>query len=218
MEILKRIDENPEAVDEFSREEATEARDAFRELVSAEDADFTAEELDTIAAHLDRLNTRLEAIEAADAEKAAKLEAVRSQFHTDEESEEPEAVEEPAEEVTETPEAETESEVEVEPEKETVMASAKPALKSLKDKIPAERKPREEPPALVASAGEAQGQRFTDRRSFGAYMQKAWKGAGNGQFTVFSYGTDQEPIRHRYNLDDSPSRTASVLAEVQQAA
>lgn len=217
MEILKRIDENPEAVDEFSREEATEARDAFRELVSAEDADFTAEELDTIAAHLDRLNTRLEAIEAADAEKAAKLEAVRSQFHTDEE---PESEEPEADEPTDEPEAveEPAEEVEVEPEKETVMASAKPALKSLKDKIPAERKPREEPPALVASAGEAQGQRFTDRRSFGAYMQKAWKGAGNGQFTVFSYGTDQEPIRHRYNLDDSPSRTASVLAEVQQAA
>ena len=213
MEILKRIDENPEAVDEFTREEATEARDAFRELVSAEDADFTAEELDTIAAHLDRLNTRLEAIEAADAEKAAKLEAVRSQFQTDEpEAEEP--AEEPAEEI-DFEVAEEPAEVE---EKEPVTASAKPALKSLKDKLPAERKPREEPPALVPSAGEAQGQRFTDRRAFGAYMQKAWKGAGNGQFTVFSYGTDQEPIRHRFNLDDSPSRTASVLAEVQQAA
>ena len=155
-ELLKQISQNPDSIAEFTADQVTDAKAALKQFL----ADVKAGEVEAdsaILAEVSELNSKL-------TERGAELEAARAEYEAKIAELEAALADPEEEEAVETPEAEADTEEapaeeapeteEVEPEKELVTASAKVEMGGVAKRIPAERKPRVEGPALVASGGE----------------------------------------------------------------
>lgn len=199
-ELLKRVSENHDVIDEFTADEVTAASDALREFVAAvkageQEADNTV--LDELAEIKGRLTARAEALAAERAEFEAKL------AELDDTPEEPEAVE---------PEGEVVEDEPVE-EPELVTAAAKVEMGAVAKRVPAERQPKPQAPALIASGTTERIETPLDlaARSITAMKNLGARFDQPKDVARFSY-------RSEFVIDDAGSeeKGAEVLAEVRR--
>lgn len=180
-DLLKQISEDPTLIDGFDASKVTEARQALRDFTEAVKSGEIEADTDALS-EAKALSLKLKEREAALAEaeqemadRLAELEAELADPEAEEpEAEEPEPVEEPA---LEEP---TEEVVLEEAEPEPVVASA-PKLGQVAKRVPTERKPRPETPALIASADGNYGERIEDNQRLSELMVQRWKDLGDSK-------------------------------------
>lgn len=219
-DLLKEISQDPDVIDGFDADKVTAARQALREFteaVKAGELEADDDTLDEAKALSVRLKEREAAIEEASAKRAEKLSELETELGIEEpDTEEPD--EEPAEAEAAEPEATEAEEPVEEPEKVAVAASAeKPKLGQVAKRIPTERKPRPDVPAMVASADGHYGERvetperlaelFIDRhRSLGS--QKPSQGSAEYPVAQFTYETPW-----RVSSDMAPEAVGKVFEQ-----
>lgn len=196
-ELLAQISQNPDAIDEFTAEQVTEAREAIAEFVTkvrSKEIEAEAEALDEAKVLGEKLTARAEAIATTEAEMEAKLAELETSLGiTTEEVEE--IVAEEIEETEATEEVEEAPVVEEEPE--PVTASAKPSIGALSKAMPKDRKPAEKSPyTLVASAGQHEGQEYLTASAFGDTALHRWNRMGNERIVL----AELNDLRHKYEV------------------
>jgi hypothetical protein len=206
---LKDLIEDPEQVDSLTADDLAGIRSELAELAAGIDPDTaTADDvaaLEAAAALGDRVDARIEALEAERAETLAKVEALRARFASDEV--EPVA-DEPAEEAV------------AEPELEPVAASAEPAklpsLSTLKGRLDRKPDPQPDPEPVHALTAAGGTETLATRGSYGerAIRQNQSLGSfrpnrGAQRFPVATLDVD-----HRYELRGDFHHDAAVIDQV----
>lgn len=213
-DLIKQASTDPDTIDTLGREDAVALRDALAaQVAEIKDGIETSEDVDADMAALEeavdrhkRTVVRLEAIDQAAQERAAKVAELTAGIV--EETPEAEEVEETPE--VEAVETETEIEVEVvEPELEAVAAAAKPSLGALAKRTPKAHKPEAPRVALTASADLGAGG-IADVKSLTAAFQKRNEALGS---TRPSQGRTTYPIASfNTHRDDRPTVTGGDFA------
>jgi hypothetical protein len=211
-ELLKKISAKPDLIDETPAADlvAVQAALAEQALAIAEGvtestdpaADIAAlEEANALA---DRIDARLTALAAEEADRSEKVSALASRFQpaaeaTDEVVDDVDVTEDVVEEVAD-------------PELVAVTAAAAPTPRAplglIARRVPSERRPAAQPNGLVASAAGHDGERVDTPTRLGELMIEEWQRMGGIRLaqptptTVASFSTQG---MHRYNIQDGLS-------------